>query len=87
MRSVEGGWRIDDEAKSQWRRSRENLKSDTRRSSSWQSGLRQYLCLCTSICVSICTSVLANLAHVLTPRILARTSRHAGELRLDVVLV
>jgi hypothetical protein len=28
------------------------------------SGLRQYLCCCTSSCVSICTFVLANLVKV-----------------------
>ena len=27
----------------------------------WKSGLRQYLCVCTSCCVSICIFVLANL--------------------------
>ena len=54
----------------------ETVVLDAHRAEAWQthkrrkdalhackSGLRQYLCVCTSSCVSICTCVLANLAH------------------------
>ena len=40
MRSEDGGWRMELEAKSQCKRSRENLNSDTRRSSSWHRSSR-----------------------------------------------